>query len=230
MMGEISVGSANMSITQRAGIRRSRPPMAIIFLWSLVLAASRNACADAQNDAIAEVVARVSPAVVRIVTVRPRKPEADGSGDKSRVSAAIDRTSTATGSGFIIDQVGHIATNKHVVDGAISVFVHTADGVRYPATIVGISGESDMALLRISAGSALPFVRFGDSDTVRPGDKVVAVGSPFGFDNSVITAIISSINRDIMESPFDDHVRTDAAINHGYSGSRCSTCLARSPA
>jgi serine protease Do len=207
-----------MPIMDCSGTRRMRLPLALIFLWSLVSVVSRSAWADAHSESIAEMVARVSPAVVRIVTVRPVQPEADTTGDKLQVSAAVDRTSTATGSGFIIDAAGHIATNRHVVDGAISVFVHTADGVRYPATIVGVSGECDMALLRINAGPGLPYLRFGESDKVRPGDKVVAIGSPFGFDNTVTTGIISAINRDIMESPFDDYIQTDAAINHGNSG------------
>ena len=75
-----------------------------------------------------------------------------------------------------------------------------------------------MALVRIDAGHELPFVSFGDSDKMRPGERVVAIGSPFGFDTSVTTGIISAIDRDIMESPFDDYIQTDAAINHGNSG------------
>jgi serine protease Do len=98
------------------------------------------------------------------------------------------------------------------------VFVVTADGVLYPAKIVGIPAKADMALPRIDAARTLPFVHFGDSDMVRVGDKVFAIGSPFGFDNTVTSGIISALNRDIMESPFDDYIQTDAAINHGNSG------------
>ena len=80
-------------------------------------------------------------------------------------------------------------------------------------------GQADIAFLRIDAGrKPLPFVRFGDSDQMRVGDKVVAIGSPFGFDNTVTSGIISALNRDIMESPLDDYIQTDAAINHGNSG------------
>jgi serine protease Do len=124
----------------------------------------------------------------------------------------------ALGSGYIIDPAGFIGTNRHVVEGAISVFVVTADGVRYPAQIVGMPDQADIALLRIYAGHALPSVKFGDSDKVRVGDNVIAIGSPFGLDNSVTAGIISALNRNIMESPFDDYIQTDAAINHGNSG------------
>src|SRR6202789_3554933 len=75
-----------------------------------------------------------------------------------------------------------------------------------------------MALLRISAQHDLPYVAFGDSDKMHVGDTVIAVGSPFGFDTSVTSGFISAVNRDIMESPFDDYIQTDAAINHGNSG------------
>ena len=176
------------------------------------------AFAGAERDPIAAIVAKVSPAVVRVVTVRPLPP-ADTKPLATVASNVIgERTSTALGSGFIIAASGFIATNKHVVNGAISVFVVTAGGVRYPATVVGMAGKADMALLRIDAGHELPFVQFGDSDKMHPGDRVIAIGSPFGFDTSVSTGIISAVNRDIMESPFDAYLQTDAAINHGNSG------------
>jgi serine protease Do len=175
------------------------------------------ASASAEHDTIAGMVARVSPAVVTVITVRPLP----GVESATTVAATSTHggTSTAQGSGYIIDPSGYIGTNKHVVDGATSVFVVTADGVRYPATIVGMPTNADLALLRIDPGSKrLPFVTFGDSSKVRVGDRVVAIGSPFGFDSSASSGIISALNRDIMESPFDDYLQTDAAINHGNSG------------
>ena len=106
-----------------------------------------------------------------------------------------------------------------MVDGAISVFVITADGIHYPAKIVGMAAEADIALLKINAGEhPLPYVRFGDSDKVRVGNRVFAIGSPLGFDGTVTSGIISALNRNIEESPFDDYLQTDAAINHGNSG------------
>lgn len=176
------------------------------------------ATANAASDPIAGVVAKVSPAVVRIITVRIAKPEDAKPGPQVAKAAATDQTSTATGSGFIIDPTGFVATNKHVVEDAAALFVETSDGERYKASVVGMPGKADMALIRIKARQSLPSVPFGDSDKVRVGDTVIAIGSPFGFDNSVTAGIISAVNRDIMESPFDDYLQTDAAINHGNSG------------
>ena len=172
----------------------------------------------AETNPIAAVIAKISPAVVRIVTVRPPKPPDDKTGEKLANASASNETSTAIGSGFIIDPAGFVATNKHVIEDAISVFVVTADGVRYPASVVGMPGKADIGLLRIHAGHNLPAIQFGDSDKMRVGDMVIAIGSPFGFDNSVTSGILSAVNRDIMESPFDDYLQTDAAINHGNSG------------
>ncbi len=135
------------------------------------------------------------------------------------MAATSDRTTMALGSGYIIDPAGFIGTNRHVVEGAISVFVVTADGVRYPAQIVGMPSQADIALLRIYAAS-IPCHTSSSATAIKfcVGDSVVAIGSPFGLDNSVTAGIISARNRDIMESPFDDYLQTDAAINHGNSG------------
>ena len=182
---------------------------------SIGLAAPTIAKAGTSGDQIASVVAKVSPAVVGIVVTRPPTVEEDGSAPKT-VSA--DRPTVALGSGFIIDPSGFIATNKHVVLDATSIFVVATDGVRYKASVVGMPSKADMALLRIEAGRPLPFVQFGNSDKMRAGDTVIAIGSPFGLDNTVTAGILSAVNRDVMESPFDDYLQTDAAINHGNSG------------
>jgi serine protease Do len=182
------------------------------------------AMAETAPMQIAGVVSKVSPAVVRVISVRPPKPEDEkpnpkvASASAANPSGPSDQTSTAIGSGFIIDPSGYVATNKHVVEGAASIFVMTSDGARHQASVVGMPGKADMALLRIHTGDNLPSVPLGDSDKVRVGDSVIAIGSPFGFDNSVTSGIVSAVNRDIMESPFDDYLQTDAAINHGNSG------------
>ena len=188
----------------------------VIVLGSLLgLAGSSHAAESEGNPSqIATVVAKVSPAVVRIISVQPPNPE-DG---KSGPASGSDATITAVGSGFIIDPSGFIATNRHVVKDALALFVTTADGVRYQASVVGMPGTVDMALLRIHPDHELPSVTFGNSDKVRVGDTVIVIGSPFGFDTSVTSGIVSAVNRDIMESPFDDYIQTDAAINHGNSG------------
>jgi serine protease Do len=174
--------------------------------------------ASADSDQIAAIVERVSPAVVRVVTVRP-PPHDQARPDDKVATAANDGSTTAFGSGYIIDPSGYVGTNRHVVEGASSVFVVTSDGVRHAAEIVGMPSEADIALLRIDAGAQpLPYVQLGDSDKMHVGDPVFAIGSPFGFDNTVTAGIISGVNRNIMESPFDDYLQTDAAINHGNSG------------
>jgi serine protease Do len=165
------------------------------------------------SDAIADVVARVQPSVVRIVVVHPKPDE----GNTTTAQAAESDAVSKIGSGFAIGD-GLIATNRHVVEDSISIFVGTGTGARYRAEVVGVADRADIALLRIDPAAHLPVLTFGDSDTLRAGDTVIAIGSPFGFDNSVTAGIVSSVNRDIMESPFDDYIQTDAAINHGNSG------------
>jgi serine protease Do len=153
---------------------------------------------------------------MRIVVVHP--PEKPASEGQEKAQAADSRPVTRIGSGFVIDPDGLVATNRHVVENTLAIFVGTPDGDRYRAEIVGMPEKADIALLRIHPKGKLPAVRFGDSDKLRPGDMVVAIGSPFGFDNTVTAGIVSSVNRDIMESPFDAYIQTDAAINHGNSG------------
>ncbi len=181
--------------------------MFVSLLLSILLWQS-DAYAGNGGEATAEMIAKVMPAVVRIITVRPAHPMKQTTGDSAGV-----------GAGYIIDPSGDIGTNKHLIVGATSVFVITADGERYRASIVGTTAKADIALLRIDPGAkALPFVQFGDSDKVQVGDQVTTIGSPLGFDNTVTSGIVSAINRDIKEGPFDDYLQTDAAINHGNSG------------
>jgi serine protease Do len=196
---------------------RSRFALTASLVLALAVVSPRFANADVPLDPIAAVVAKVSPAVVGITAARPPKAEGDSTGGKM-ASAASERPTFAVGSGFIIDPSGYISTNKHVAENATALFVTTADGQRYKATIIGMPGKADMALLKIEAGHPLPAIKFGDSDKMRAGDTVIAIGSPFGFDNTVTAGIVSAVNRDIMESPFDDYIQTDAAINHGNSG------------
>ena len=168
--------------------------LAIMPALVLLLLAAPLARASTDPDPVAAMLAKVMPAVVRVTTVRPEPQQANSHDGKVLSSATTAGTYTAFGSGFIIDPSGYIGTNKHVVDGAISVFVTTADGVRYPAEVVGMPQEADMALLKIDAGDKpLPFVEFGDSDKVRVGNRVVAIGSPFGFDDTVTSGIVSAL-------------------------------------
>jgi serine protease Do len=151
--------------------------------------------------------------VVRITSVKPRLSSPAGGKSVAASSPAI-----AIGAGFIIDPSGLIAADRHVVENAVAVFVGAPDGGRYRAERVVTAGETDIALLRISPGGKLPAVTFGDSDKVRVGDTVIAIGDPFGFGGSVSAGIVSATNRDIQESPFDDYIQTDAATNLGSFG------------
>ena len=126
--------------------------------------------------------------------------------------------STALGSGFIIDPSGFVVTDDHVVENSDRVMITLQDGAQYPARIIGRDAMTDLALLKIDTERALPYVRWGDSDTARVGDWVLAIGNPFGLDNTVSSGIISARGRDIHAGPYDDFLQIDAAINRGNSG------------
>ena len=122
------------------------------------------------------------------------------------------------GSGFIISADGQIVTNHHVIAGADTVVVRLSDGRSFDAQVVGSDPMTDIAVLQIEAAGDLPSVAFGDSDALRVGQAVVAMGSPFGLGGAVTSGIVSALSRDIHSGPFDDFIQTDAAINRGNSG------------
>jgi serine protease Do len=124
----------------------------------------------------------------------------------------------ALGSGFIIDPTGYIVTNNHVIDGATSVTVTLDDGTILPATIIGQDRRGDLAVLKVDAGHPLPAVQFGDSSKMKVGDWVLAIGNPYGLDESTSAGIVSALHRDIGENKYDDFIQTDATINRGNSG------------
>ena len=125
----------------------------------------------------------------------------------------------ALGSGFIIDQDGDILTNNHVVEKADEIKIKTTDGKEYDAKVVGRDPKTDIALIKIAAdGKSLKTAKLGDSEAIRVGDWVMAVGNPFGLGNTVTAGIISAKGRIIEAGPYDDFLQTDAAINPGNSG------------
>jgi S1-C subfamily serine protease len=129
--------------------------------------------------------------------------------------------SEGTGSGFLIDDKGDIVTNFHVVNGARSVEVRLADQTRYAAKLVGRDEATDLAVIKIDAKKPLPSLKFGDSDHLFVGQKVLAIGNPFGFEGTLTTGIISSLGRTIRDENgnlHEDVIQTDAAINPGNSG------------
>lgn len=124
----------------------------------------------------------------------------------------------ALGSGFVIDPSGIIVTNNHVVGGAREITVRTKDGDEYAATLIGGDDKTDLAVLRVEPTAPLPAVRWGDSDRLRVGDWVMAVGNPFGLGGTVTAGIVSARGRDIGAGPYDDFLQIDASINTGNSG------------
>jgi serine protease Do len=128
------------------------------------------------------------------------------------------RRATSLGSGFVVDSAGHIVTNNHVIADADEISVILADETKLPAKVVGRDPKTDIAVLKIEPTQKLKPVRFGNSDQIRVGDWVVAIGNPFGFGGSVTVGIISARGRDINAGLYDDFLQTDASINRGNSG------------
>ncbi|HUR43359.1 MAG TPA: trypsin-like peptidase domain-containing protein, partial [Aestuariivirga sp.] len=128
------------------------------------------------------------------------------------------RTMTSMGSGFVVDGSGIIVTNSHVVEGAESIEVRFQDSTVLKAELVGRDPKTDIAVLRVKPVKPVPVVSFGDSDHLRIGEWVMAIGNPFGLGGSVSLGIVSARNRDINAGPYDDYIQTDAAINKGNSG------------
>lgn len=179
----------------------------------------RPAKAEALPNFVA-LAADLGPAVVHISTEQgggsSRGAESQGGGEPfgEPFTAPHGRS---LGSGFIINSAGYIVTNDHVIENGRSILVSTRDGSQYRATVVGRDHRSDVALLKIDAGHPLPVAPLGDSETVKVGQWVMAIGDPFGFDHTVTAGIISAKGRFISGS-YDDFLQTDASINPGNSG------------
>jgi S1-C subfamily serine protease len=126
-----------------------------------------------------------------------------------------------TGSGFIISDDGRILTNRHVVSGSEQLTVNLSDKKVYKARVLGIDSRDDLAVIKIEPKGKLPFLKLGDSDNLQVGQKVLAIGNPFGFEGTLTTGIVSSLGRTIQPEdgrPLEDMIQTDAAINPGNSG------------
>jgi serine protease Do len=161
----------------------------------------------------ADIVQRVNPAVVNITVTE--------AGGESRGRSGPDRDDDGPrrgeGSGFIVDPQGFILTNHHVVASPNRIRVRLADKREFTATLVGSDPATDLALLKIGA-LGLPTVALGDSDHLRVGEWVCAIGNPYRFDHSVTVGVVSSKGRKIYDPSFDAYIQTDAAINPGNSG------------
>ncbi|MBS0533812.1 MAG: Do family serine endopeptidase [Proteobacteria bacterium] len=128
------------------------------------------------------------------------------------------RRVNSLGSGFIIDPSGYVVTNNHVIADADEVNVILNDGTTLKAQLVGTDKKTDLALLKVDSPKPLKAVKFGDSDKLRLGEWVIAIGNPFSLGGTVTAGIVSARNRDIQSGPYDNYIQTDAAINRGNSG------------
>jgi serine protease Do len=168
----------------------------------------------------AELIRGLLPTVVNISV----KKEEFTTPDPATVSANMPQADpgasikTYVGSGFVIDPSGLIVTNYHVVENAFEVTVMFSDGTRVPGKTVSASRLADLALMKVEMDHPLAAAQWGNSELLQVGDQVFAAGNPFGIGLSVSAGIVSGLNRDIQDSPYDDFIQTDAPINHGNSG------------
>ncbi len=167
----------------------------VAFLFAVVLALP----AYAEQRLLEDVIEEVNPSVVSIAV--------DVSDDEQ-----------ALGAGIIISADGYVVTNAHVMENAQKITVQTPDGESFAAKLVGIDEKTDIALLKVQEPLNLEAGHFGDSDAIRVGNSVFAIGNPFGLGNSVSLGIISAKERDIDKGQYDNFLQTDAAINQGNSG------------
>lgn len=177
----------------------------------------------AQSTALADLAAQVAPATVHISVQKTRamsKGLEQLMRDYGLPQGSTGRTlGQSTGSGVILSPSGRVLTNHHVVGGATEITVTLHDKQQYSARIVGSDPRTDVAVLQIDTDRSLPWVEFGDSDALRIGETVVAVGHPFNFEFSVTTGILSARGRrNLSQDEIQDFLQTDAAVNPGSSG------------
>jgi putative serine protease PepD len=169
--------------------------------------------ANTTGLSVSDIYQRTYKGVVELTVTKSSQPTTPFGGQQEQ---------QAQGSGFVYDSNGRIITNQHVVDGATSISVRFWNGKTYKAELVGSDASTDLAVIKVDApASVLEPLALGDSNAVRVGDSVVAIGSPFGLENTVTSGIVSALHRQ-MSSPnnftISDAIQTDAAINHGNSG------------
>ncbi len=221
-------------------LRLNAADLARGWLVALPLAASLiwlpgNAEARGAPESFADLVETLQPAVVNVSTTQkvaghrsegptfefpPGSPFRDFFDQFGRRGEEEDRPRRATslGSGFIIDPSGYVVTNNHVIEGADKITVTMFDDTTLEAELIGRDEKTDLALLKIKEKGTYPAVSWGDSDRVRVGDWVIAIGNPLGLGGTVTAGIISQKQRDINAGPYDDYIQTDAPINRGNSG------------
>ena len=209
---------------------RSSTLLALVLGFGLSVAPVHEAQAFGAPESFAELAEKISPSVVNITTSAMVAAPADGMPMVPEGSPFEDffddfgapgqqgpQRSEALGSGFVISEDGYIVTNNHVIEGADEIEVEFFSGERLKAKLVGTDPKTDIALLKVESDKPLPFVSFGNSDLMRVGDWVMAMGNPLGQGFSVSAGIVSARGRQLSGS-YDDFIQTDAAINRGNSG------------
>jgi len=189
--------------------------------------------AEAHPDGFVDLSEQLLPSVVNIAsTIEVKAPKGAAEGGMQGMPPWFDpfgmfggrggnqppRNSKAGGSGFIIDPAGIIITNHHVIDKADEVTVTLSDGTELDAEVIGADPRTDIAVLKVEPETPLPAVQWANSDEVRVGEWVIAVGNPFGLGGTVTAGIVSALGRDIGAGYYDDFIQTDAPINQGNSG------------
>jgi serine protease Do len=189
--------------------------VAVISLASAIPPAAAGDLGTNKSDLVHSLLPTVVNISVHKEVAAPAGPDTAALSAGAGVSGVIK---SFVGSGFIVDPSGLLVTNYHVVEDAFEITVTLSDGSVFPGKMLHASRLADLALVQIQTGRALTPVKWGDSRKLRVGDQVFAIGNPLGIGMSVSAGIVSGLNRNVQESPYDDYIQTDAAINHGNSG------------
>jgi serine protease Do len=199
---------------------RLRGLSSALAIAALVWSAGTPAVAEDVGTNKVELIQSVLPSVVNVTVKKDEvtPPVLAIANALSAQGGGASSIKAYVGSGFVIDPSGVIVTNYHVVENAFEIVVTFTDGTRLPAQVSSASRLADLALLKVDAGHPLFSAHWGDSDKVQVGDQVFAAGNPFGLGLSLSAGIVSALNRDIQNSPYDALIQTDATINHGNSG------------
>ena len=216
-----SVKSAQRTMAVRAAVRHAA--LAAATLASLATADVGTASAAVRSGVCnaATVVASALPAIVNITAIKVI-PTKSAAGEPIR-----DSYQTFVGTGVIIDPSGFIVTNRHVIQDAAFIRVTFRDQSQAQAQLVAAASITDLAVLKVNVAKPLPVLRFGDSDALQVGQEVVAIGNPLGLGTSVSVGVVSALDRNLMRTPFDDYIQTDATINPGNSGGPLLDCSDR---
>lgn len=195
-----------------------------LMLISLLL--PQQALAQASFPSFADLAEKLVPSVVNISTIHAAEPDTGEETESFESSSpSIEQyfnqkgnNQVSLGSGFILSEDGYIITNNHVIDKAQEIDVILSDNTKIEAQLIGKDSKTDLALIKIKTNKKLTPIKFGDSDKIRVGDWILAIGNPFGLGGSVTAGIVSAKSRDIESGPYDNFIQTDASINQGSSG------------